>query len=81
MMKTKRAFTYAFLILVSFVSIFPFLWMLSSATNLSVDVTKGKLLPGSHLMDNMHNLLEKWTSLPHSVTLQKSPSQLRCWLC
>ncbi|ADM68116.1 carbohydrate ABC transporter permease [Paenibacillus sp. SEL3] len=79
MMKTKRAFTYAFLILVSFVSIFPFLWMLSSATNLSVDVTKGKLLPGSHLMDNMHNLLEKVdivTALSNSAKVSISTTLL-----
>lgn len=79
MMKTKRAFTYAFLILVSFVSIFPFLWMLSSSTNLSVDVTKGKLLPGSHLMDNMHNLLEKVdivTALSNSAKVSISTTLL-----
>ncbi|WP_040949530.1 carbohydrate ABC transporter permease [Gorillibacterium massiliense] len=56
MPKLKRAFTYLFLSVAAFVSIFPFLWMIVSSTNPSVDVTKGKLLPGSHLMDNLKKL-------------------------
>ncbi|PZD96674.1 carbohydrate ABC transporter permease [Paenibacillus sambharensis] len=56
MIKPRRIFTYAFLIGASVISIFPFLWMVVSATNKSVDVTKGRLLPGSHLMENIRNL-------------------------
>lgn len=51
-------FTYVFLTVASIISIFPFLWMVVSATNKSVDVTKGRLLPGSHLLDNFKNLLD-----------------------
>lgn len=57
---TKRVsniLKYIFLILVSFVSIFPFAWMIISATNKSVDITRGSLLPGSNLMVNIQNLL------------------------
>nr|WP_256522307.1 carbohydrate ABC transporter permease [Halobacillus sp. A5] len=40
------------------VSIFPFLWMLVSMTNKSVDVTQGRLLPGGHLFENVRVLFE-----------------------
>ncbi|MDO7907720.1 carbohydrate ABC transporter permease [Paenibacillus sp. JX-17] len=53
----KRIFTYVFLILAAVISIFPFLWMIVSSTNASVDVTRGRLLPGSHLVENFNNLL------------------------
>ncbi|AJG98275.1 lactose ABC transporter permease [Clostridium beijerinckii] len=48
---------YIFLSIISFVSIFPFFWMIISATNNSVDITNGKLIPGSRLMENLNNLL------------------------
>lgn len=54
----KRIFSYTVLIIASIISIFPFLWMIVSSTNKSVDVTKGRLLPGSHFMQNLHNLLD-----------------------
>lgn len=56
MRKIKNLFKYIFLIIASVVSIFPFLWMFISMTNKSVDVTKGSLLPGTHLIENMKNL-------------------------
>ncbi|WP_026573624.1 carbohydrate ABC transporter permease [Bacillus sp. UNC438CL73TsuS30] len=58
MTNLKRVCTYAVLIIASIISIFPFLWMIVSSTNKSVDVTKGRLLPGSHFMQNLHNLLD-----------------------
>ena len=45
-------------------SIFPFLWMIVSSTNKSVDVTKGRLLPGSHLIENVQNLLNTVNLVP-----------------
>lgn len=57
MRKLKRVFTYIFLGVVAFISIFPFLWMVISATNKSVDVTKGRLLPGSYLLENFNKLI------------------------
>ncbi|WP_019636996.1 carbohydrate ABC transporter permease [Paenibacillus fonticola] len=72
MRKLKRVFTYAFLVSAAFVSIFPFLWMIVSATNKSVEVTKGRLLPGSHLLDNFRKLAEStdlWTSLWNSAKI------------
>lgn len=59
MSKLKTTFSYVFLAVVSLVSIFPFIWMIVSSTNKSVDVTKGSLLPGSFLWKNFQNLLEQ----------------------
>lgn len=56
--KLNLTIKYIFLSLASFVSIFPFFWMVISATNKSIDVTKGKLAPGSNFMENLNNLLK-----------------------
>lgn len=72
MSKPKRFFTYAFLILATLISIFPFLWMITSSTNLSVEVTKGRLLPGSHLIENVRNLfntVDMWQALWNSAKI------------
>lgn len=55
--KFNLVFKYIFLSVASFVSIFPFYWMIISATNKSVDVTRGKLSPGNNFMANFNNVL------------------------
>ena len=62
--KAKRIFTYIALSVISLVSIFPFLWMIVSATNASVDITQGRLLPGGHLGKNLTSLLETVDLVP-----------------
>ncbi len=57
MTKGKKFLMYAFLILMSIISVFPLLWMVMAATNKSVDVTRGRLLPGTYLIENFKNLL------------------------
>jgi lactose/L-arabinose transport system permease protein len=47
---------YIFLILVSVFSAFPFLWMISAATNRSVEIIKGRILFGTHFIENVKNL-------------------------
>ncbi|RUT28682.1 carbohydrate ABC transporter permease [Paenibacillus zeisoli] len=71
----KRTGTYVFLSLAALISIFPFLWMIVSATNLSVDVSQGRLLPGLHLFDNFRKLTDSidlgqsmWNSAKISIT-------------
>ena len=64
MTKLKRIAIYGFLTIVSAISIFPFLWMIVSATNKSVDVTKGRLLPGSNFLENMRTLLDTTDLVP-----------------
>ncbi|MDX1202131.1 ABC transporter permease subunit [Sinorhizobium medicae] len=50
------AATYGFLGLMAFLSIFPFIWMVLGATNSSIDIIKGKLLPGAAFATNVGNL-------------------------
>ncbi|GIP15084.1 lactose ABC transporter permease [Paenibacillus montaniterrae] len=58
MSKLKKLGMYLFLSVSAIISIFPFLWMITSATNISADVTKGRIIPGTHLFDNIRNLFE-----------------------
>lgn len=51
--KALRALEYVILIILSVISIFPFFWMVIAATNKSVDVTRGTLLPGTYLLENL----------------------------
>lgn len=57
MIKAKKIAQYSFLTIVSLFSVFPIYWMMVSATNKSVDVVKGTLLPGKYLIENMNKLL------------------------
>ncbi|WP_253295590.1 carbohydrate ABC transporter permease [Roseburia sp. MSJ-14] len=47
---------YIVLTIVSIISVFPIYWMAVSATNKSVDVTNGKLIPGGYLIENIKAL-------------------------
>ena len=49
-------FKYIILSILSFISIFPFIWMLIAITNKSVDITKGTLIPGGYFFENLKNL-------------------------
>ena len=71
MAKLKRILSYAFLALATIVSIFPFIWMVVSATNKSVDVTQGRLLPGGHFLQNFQNLLNTVDLVPALVNSAK----------
>ena len=56
--KLKKICMYGFLCLASFVSVFPLYWMTCAATNTSIDVVRGRLLPGTNLLVNLENLLK-----------------------
>ncbi|WP_138752069.1 carbohydrate ABC transporter permease [Paenibacillus sinopodophylli] len=62
--KLKRVLIYVFLSVLAFVSIFPFLWMIISATNKSADVTQGRLLPGGQLIENVKMLFNTVDIVP-----------------
>ncbi|MET3614314.1 lactose/L-arabinose transport system permease protein [Rhizobium aquaticum] len=49
----SAVFTYAFLGIMAFLSIFPFIWMILGATNNSNDIVTGKIGIGSALIDNI----------------------------
>lgn len=51
--------SYIFLIIVSFISVFPLYWMFSAATNSTVDVARGKITFGTQAVANFRKLLEQ----------------------
>lgn len=73
----RRIFTilkYAFLFAAALLSIFPLVWMVVSATNQSVDVVTGRLLPGTYLMENYRKLADShdigramWNSFRNAI--------------
>nr|WP_099092821.1 carbohydrate ABC transporter permease [Bacillus weihaiensis] len=60
----KRVASYGVLIIATIISVFPFLWMVVSATNKSIDVTQGRLLPGTHFIENFQNLMSSVDIVP-----------------
>lgn len=58
---------YLFLILASFISVFPLYWMVSAATNTSDAVLKGRIIPGTHLIENFHNLVNNQSNIGNAM--------------
>ena len=61
--------TYIFLIIVSFISVFPLYWMITAATNNTVDVARGKIIFGTEAVNNFKNLIasqDLWGAMWHS---------------
>lgn len=52
----NTVFMYIFLIIVCLFSAFPFVWMISAATNRSVDIIKGKVFFGTYFIENIKQL-------------------------
>ena len=80
----SRGFQYVILILVSFLSVFPFYWMIVSATNVSKDITMGRLSFGSALEANLTKLMKAGdlvTSLTNTVILTVCIVGLSLLLC
>lgn len=50
--------TYLFLTMISLISVFPLFWMAVSATNESIDVIRGKLIPGTAFIRNLKQLIQ-----------------------
>ena len=53
---TSRFFMYAFLIIVSFISVFPLYWAFISAFNNTQQILGGRMIPSVHLIENIKNL-------------------------
>ena len=71
--KLSRVFKHLFLIIVCFLSAFPFYWMMFSATNESIDVMRGCMLPGNFLAENFAKLTENgqlWVAFKNSVVFK-----------
>lgn len=76
MTKWKKVLVYITLSIVSLISIFPLYWMISAATNKSVEVTRGKLIPGDQLFQNIKTLTAQynvgsamWNSFKYAIIL------------
>ena len=57
MTKKQKILVYTFLVIISLLSIFPIYWMACAATNNSVDIMRGKLIPGGYLIENFKSLI------------------------
>ena len=49
--------SYIFLTIVSLISVFPFYWMISAATNNTVDIARGRITFGTYAVQNFINLV------------------------
>ncbi len=76
--------TYIFLVIASLFSVFPLYWMVTAATNLSVDVSRGKIWFGTHLIDNFNNLVTStnlWKSFGNSFLYATVQTILCIFVC
>lgn len=73
---------YIFLTIVSLISVFPLFWMITAATNNTVDVARGKIWFGDQAAANFQKLLQNqnlWGSLGNSF-LYSTVTTLACLL-
>lgn len=76
--------TYIFLTIWSFISIFPFYWMISAATNESIDVARGKIIPGTYALQNFQNLIQNndlWGAMGNSFLYSIVQTILALLIC
>lgn len=62
--RPMRVLKHLFLIVVSFLSAFPFYWMVSAATNNTADIILGQIAPGSYLLQNWQTLTASGRIVP-----------------
>ena len=75
---------YIFLIIVSFLSVFPLLWMISAATNTSLDVARGKIMFGSYALENFKNLITQqnlWGAMKNSFVYSIVQTVASLFIC
>ena len=76
--------SYIFLTIMSFISVFPFYWMISAATNNTVDVARGKLTFGTYALQNFQSLLEQqdlWRSMGNSFLYSTVQTVIALLIC
>lgn len=76
--------SYIFLIIVSFISVFPFYWMITAATNNTIDVARGKIWFGNQAAVNFKNLLDNsnlWRSLGNSFKYSIVQTLIALFIC
>ncbi len=75
---------YIFLSLVSLISVFPLFWMITAATNTTVEVARGKIWFGTNAIVNFQNLLKQqdlWRSLGNSFLYSIVQTLLCLFIC
>ena len=76
--------TYIFLTIASLFSVFPLFWMVTAATNATVDVSRGKIWFGTHLIENFNNLVAStnlWKSFGNSCLYATVQTLLCIFVC
>ena len=76
--------TYIFLAIVSFFSVFPLYWMITAATNKSLEVAQGKIWFGTNLAENFKNMTGTeplWTSMGNSFLYAVVQTLLCLFIC
>ena len=75
---------YIFLIIMSFISVFPFYWMISAATNETVAVARGKLTFGTYAIENYKSLLAQtdlWSAMKNSFIYAGAQTVMALFVC
>ena len=70
---TTRFVMYAFLIIVSFISVFPLYWAIISAFNNTQQILGGRMIPSVHLMENLKNLFAQQVCAMSFPTAKRWP--------
>ena len=68
-MHAVRVLMFGFLIVVSLVSVFPLYWAFISAFNNTQEILGGRMIPSTHLVENINNLFAQqdvWNALKNS---------------
>ena len=78
--------TYIFLIICSFISVFPLYWMIAAATNSSLNVARGSIAFGSQLAVNFANLSKAvqgtlWSSMGNSFLYSIVQTLVTLFVC
>ena len=76
--------SYIFLIIFALISVFPLFWMLTAATNTTLEVAQGKLWFGSNAAVNFRNLIEStslWSSMWNSFFYAALQTILSLFIC
>lgn len=76
--------TYIFLTIFSLFSVFPLFWMITAATNTTLEVAQGKLWFGTHALENFKNLVDStnlWGSFGNSFLYATVQTLLAIFIC
>ena len=76
--------SYIFLTFWALFSVFPLFWMVTAATNTTLDVARGKIWFGSHAIENFKNLLDStnlWQSMGNSFLYAAVQTVLCLFIC